>query len=255
MEYLLVAICIYDAECCNDLKEWIEEYSFCKGMKAQVEIFRSMEDFRICIETKRLFDIIFVEVEFPNKFNLDSDSYYDCGIDLGRGVRSYAEYNEVLLEYFTDEVEGDNELFDLQPINFRFRPITQEQIFDDLDKAYKILNTRSNYISYKKEEQIFRIALADICYVVAVEKCIKIHCSNSQEVKIYKSLDQFMVKYGEFGFLRCHRSFVVNTAFVVAYKGRKIYLADNTLIQVGNKYAANVKWILSHRYSLNIIAL
>lgn len=250
MENLLVAICILDEECCNELKAWLQEYSSYKGIKVQVEIYHCMEDFKICIETKRLFDIIFVEVEFPNNLHLGSDSYYNSGIELGSRVRGYAEYNEVLLEYFTDEPVQYYELFDLQPLNFRFRPISQEQIFSDLDKAYTILNARNNYLSYKKEKQVFHIDLADICYIVAEEKNLKICSLKRDEVYICMSLGQFMAKYEKFGFLRCHRSYVVNLSFVEAYKNRKILLKDNTLIQVGNKYAENVKWNLLHKYRL-----
>lgn len=249
MEEFLVAICIFDEQCCFELKEWIEDFSIAKGLIPQVEVFHNMDEFKVCIETKRLFDIIFTEVEFPNGGEMDS--YCDCGIELGKAVRSYAEYNDMLLEYFTDEVDITCELFNLQILNFRFRPLNQNQIMEDIEKAYSVMSTREDFITYKKDEQSIRIALTQVYYAVASEKSVKIGFENNEEVNIYLSLDKFMEKYEKFGFLRCHRSYVVNVAYVETYKDRKIQLVDKTVIQVGNKYAENVRYILANRYTLS----
>lgn len=248
MREFMVAICIYDEQCCAELRDWVEQFSIGKDIKIQVEIFHNLDEFDVCIRDRRLFDVIFTEVEFPGR--LKEGGYCDCGIALGKAVRNYAEYHDVMLEYFTDESEVDWGLFDLQLLNFRFRPLSQRQILSDMEKAYAIMAGRNDFINIKKDGRNIRIALTRACYAVASEKTVKVYFENREEAYVCISLDQFMEQYEKFGFMRCHRSYAVNLEYVTTYKNRKIQLRDNTMIQVGNKYAPNVKNRLLHRYDV-----
>lgn len=240
-----IAICDDNVEICKQLEIWIKDYAKNESLDVQINTYYRADKLLEHLEQKQWYDVIFLDIEFPDK---NGNGLFDKqGIKLGKHLRQSVECNEVIIDFISGRHEYSMQLFELQPINFRVKPIMKEQIIEDLEKACRILNKKKVALKYEQDNVVKGVLLKNVLYVEACDKSIIIHTMDGKEIVFRGTLEKIEREYKKYNLCRCHRSYIVNLHFVYKYKNHTLTLRgkNDVTLDVGKRYVSELKEALS----------
>lgn len=229
-----IAVCDENRNLCRQLERWIDWYFRKENLPLQLNTFFSVEQFLQCLAKKPYFDIIFLDIEAPQKNERD----------IAKELRNYTELGGGLIDFISDRQELEMPLFDLQPINFRIKPLKQEQIEADLHKACHILHEKKRELNGIVNDEKKTVLLKDVSYLESTDENICVHTLAGESFALTGTLDEIEKKYESHALFRCHRFFIVNLYYVYRYKNRALTFQDGTMIPVGREYVNRFKYRL-----------
>lgn len=230
-----IAICDDDRGVCEQLRGWIQIYAEKESIEVKLKVFYSAEDLLKSLADGNWYDMVFQDIELPKK----------SGLDIAKELRSYVECNQVVIDFISGKQDYGMSLFDLQPINFRLKPLKQEEIETDLDRACRILQERKHALTYVANNIQNGILLRDICFIESREKMIHVHTLSGKTIRFRDTLERLAKEYGKYHFCRCHRAFIVNLHCVTSYHKKHVILSGGIRVDIGDYYAKNFKEQLS----------
>ncbi|MFQ9514964.1 MAG: LytR/AlgR family response regulator transcription factor [Eubacterium sp.] len=226
-----IAICDDDMGCCSQLEKWLLDYKVREKVDIQTDIFYSAETLLCQIKNRYWFDLIFLDIELPQR----------TGIELGHAIRNYMKDDRVSIIFISGKTDYCQELFELEPQNFYHKPLKEEVVIKDLDKAIRRWGYHKKVLRYIEDGVPKGIVLGDILYVEAKNKAVEIMTKDDGKIIIRDSLSRIAEEFKDYQICQCHRSFVVNLFFVEKFFNNVLYMKNGNKIPVGRKYANNVK--------------
>ena len=175
--------------------------------------------------------------EYADVFFLDVhlEQGGDDGIRLGRELRRRGQ--DGLIVYVTGFMDYVQLGYEVKA----FRYLLKSQIEQMLPRVLRDIRQE-----LEGEEFSFRMGGETVCldrrkilYLESSVRTLRL-VSLEGEYRFYGSLDKIQEDLGE-GFLRCHRSFLVNIGQVVSFSGSQIVLQGGVEIPVSRSYGRNVK--------------
>lgn len=232
---LRVIICDDDHEFLSSTKKKVEEILEKLGEKTVVHAFLERE--AIGGATLASCDIALLDVDFCNKpYN---------GIDIAVELRALRD--DAVIIFLTNFIE-------YAPIGYElnaFRYILKNQVTPLLDRylpqAVSRLKETKETIKVQVNGEIIDIVIKRIHYIEVEQHNVSIHVlSNSQgtQERIYRintSLSSLEKKLAPFGFLRIHKSFLVNMEYIKIFQCRKCLLKSGIQLRVSEKNYAERK--------------
>lgn len=138
--------------------------------------------------------------------------------------------------YISGYLEQAPEVYQTSHLYFLLKPIDRTKLRDALGKAHANLNRRQPPMLRVKtghKEQLINIST--ISYLQSSLHKATIHCRN-RNVETYARLDDLERQLPP-SFSRCHRSYLVNLAFVSSLDERELRLHDGTILPVSRRRA------------------
>ena len=136
--------------------------------------------------------------------------------------------------------------YELNVIDYLLKPITFDRFFASIEKfkQFKIPNKEVNAVS---ETHIFvasgnkniKIIFDEIMYIESLKDYITIHLENGKSHHIKQNISVFE-KLLNHGFIRIHRSFIIQTKKMTAYTKNEIEI-NSIEIPIGTRYKE--KWL------------
>ncbi|QDW21102.1 LytTR family DNA-binding domain-containing protein [Flavobacterium sp. KBS0721] len=136
--------------------------------------------------------------------------------------------------------------YELNVIDYLLKPITFDRFFASIEKfkQFKIPNKEVNAVS---ETHIFvasgnkniKIIFDEIMYIESLKDYITIHLENGKSHHIKQNISVFE-KLLNHGFIRIHRSFIIQTKKMTAYTKNEIEI-NSIEIPIGSRYKE--KWL------------
>ena len=176
-------------------------------------------------------------------------SFDDCGepvLETARAVRKSGEMTFILL--VNDKTRDLTPLFrpKIRPSGVLYRPVKNNEIRDILYEIIDELdaiasNNAEEFFSFKSEGSTRRLPFNDILFFEANLKKICIH-TKGQEISYYNSIDNLIVSLPKY-FIRCHRSYIVNTRRIIQIQGveMSLSLSNGDVIPFSRSYRDIVK--------------
>lgn len=133
--------------------------------------------------------------------------------------------------------------YDLGVIDYLLKPISMDRFLKAIDRFWQLhhapvpaikTDTPTSYLVVKSGNKYQRINTADIYYIESLRDYIKIYTAGKEIIAKYKISD-FEAAVSNKGFLRVHRSFIVNIKKVTAFSPIDIEM-DKYEIPVGASY-------------------
>jgi two-component system, LytTR family, response regulator len=148
------------------------------------------------------------------------------------------------------------ESYDLDVVDYLLKPITFERFFKAIERYLRLakpLNqatlssptTSSIQLPFKSNGKVHQIRLADILYLESQKDYVKVVLANKTIVSKHKISD-LERELAELGFLRIHRSFLVQVENVTAYSATQVELGGKVL-PIGGQYRVMVSRRLESR--------
>lgn len=199
--------------------------------------------------------LIFELEENPNKFNIiiiDILMRNINGIETAKVLRKYG-YNGVII-FLTSSKEFALDSFKVEPLNYILKNDNDDRFNNILLKAVELVysNSNKNIIISSKYQNKF-INLDKIIYMESLNKKVILHkiCGEAEEVNcIFKDIYN---KVKDHGFIRCHKSFIINIKYVNSFNNIECILQKDIIIPIGRKYYKYFKKIILENEFDNIL--
>ncbi len=178
------------------------------------------------LKTKEI-DLLFCDIKMPNL----------TGFDLLKTIKNPPKtiITTAHREFALDGYEYDIVDYLLKPITFErfFKAI--EKYFDSVKPTTIAYPTQSDStLTFKSNNTFFRLQIEDILYIESQKDHVKI-VLKEQEIKAKYKISNLENELQHRGFLRIHRSFMVNKKHIVAYTVTHVQVSKYS-IQIGAGY-------------------
>lgn len=227
-----IVICDNDKKFVGELLELIEKEFSENSLHATYQVFYSgiqfLKWYKQEVENKTSctsIDFLFIDMEMPGLTGLDTLKKFR-EFDTNCIVIIISNYRSYILDSF-----------EFEPFDFILKPLNNEKFNNTLKRGLeKHKRSSKKMIIYSDHKHII-LSYNDIISIESKSKNIYIH-SIYGDFKVVKKLSYFIEKLEPYGFLKTHKSFLINMDKVLYYEGNQFFLL--------NGYSADISY---HRRS------
>ncbi len=180
-------------------------------------------------------EFMFKNEDFPyDAVFLDIAMRQMNGMELAHAIRR--KDKKLPIAFLTADKTFAIEGYEVRAVRYLLKPITAEKLESLLDELLSEREKRSEEtvcITVGENGIMKRIAEEDICYVEVVGHYTHLHLAGAAAIRIKESLAAVVARFhSKEQFVKCHRSYVVNLAYVEKISRTDCTLADNTVLPV-----------------------
>lgn len=145
-------------------------------------------------------------------------------------------------------VEG----FELEAVDYLLKPVTFERFFKAVGRVLKQQPLQqmpeqaadNDYIIFRSEGFQHRILLKDIRYIESQGNDIHVYLRVGATLVVKHAIGDLISQLAGRGFVRIHRSFIINARYVTAFNQSEMQLGERA-IPVGRSYKENAEALIS----------
>ena len=177
-------------------------------------------------------DLIFLDIQMPKI----------TGLELIKSLK-----NPPMVIFTTAYREYAYDGFELDVIDYLLKPISLNRFLQSLDKINRItrkndlvrtLEDNSEYLFLQFEKVNHKVILQEILYIESQRDYSKI-VTVSKEMKVLQKISDLETKLKDKGFLRVHRSFIVNLGLIESWCSYEVGIQGKK-IPIGRSYCKDV---------------
>lgn len=173
---------------------------------------------------------------FPDVLFMDIMLGDSNGVDICKEMRKGGYTGTII--FLTGASEYAVSGYELDARGYILKPYKAQLIHETLDRILQ--NSGTVAYTIKVYNQIIRIPIADILYLESQNtKCV-IHCVDNVTYTIYKKLGDVEAELAGSGFLRSHRSYLVNMASIISAKNSFV-LKNGESVPIRTKNAKEIR--------------
>ena len=199
--------------------------------------FPSAEAFLFAYSEDRDFDILLLDIEM-GAIN---------GVELAKTVR--AENDAVQMIFITGFPDFIAEGYEVSALHYLMKPVDWDKLFSVLDRAAANLGKAERWILLPSGDGQTRVRLDRILYAEAFGHDLTVHTEDG-DFTFRRTIVAWEVELGpEAGFVRCHRSVLVNLRYVSKITKSDVILDDGTALPLARNaaQAVNLAFIRYYR--------
>ena len=229
-----IALCDDEEIYINDFYQRLTSISISEDIEINITTFSSPADLVSIIDSGKRFDIIFLDI-------MTNDM---TGMEAAQKIRRID--NKSLLIFVTSYVDFMQQGYEVKAFRYLLKNQVEESFERITRDAISELNSRRIFtFEYSREQH--SIHVEDILYFESDRRVIRIH-TYSGEYCFYDKLSEVEKAVGR-GFIRIHRSYLINAAAVSSFRKSEIILSDGTRLPVSVSKSADVKRKLMLHYT------
>ncbi len=197
------------------LSEWAEE----NKVSLELKLFSSGEEFAFCWEDDRNYDLLILDIEM-GKMN---------GMELAASIRRQDEEIPVLFVTGYDNYMSQG--YEVSALHYLMKPVHKEKLFAVLDKLGR-KEKQEPKLLFLTESGAVSLPVSKVWYVEArAHRCILY--TEDEEYILRSSMGEIVQYLEEYqGFVRCHRSYMVNVRHISAIIKPEVILDDKRRLPV-----------------------
>ena len=226
VKYMKIAICDDEQIFLDKLKELLEKYSVTHQIQMEIEEYNTAEQF--LKEISNEYDLILLDVR------LDQAN----GIDVAKELR--ARKIDSMIIYISAYLEMAPRGYEVQAFRYILKNDLDQVLEYTMNDALAELRRRRKEYEIKTQGQTECIPLANILYFASFKRYVEIYTAD-RTYKQYRKMYELEQELEEQGFLRIHKSYLVNMRYISYIKNREIYLKDGTVLPCSKKEYQNIK--------------
>jgi DNA-binding LytR/AlgR family response regulator len=229
---LNIAICDDDQYICSEIEEIILNYEETSIIEMNIEVFYTGENLINFLKNEYYFDLIFLDIELGAT----------TGIEVASKIRN--EFDDYIskIVFITSKDGYEQQLFQMQPLNFIKKPINSNKLEKCIQLAIKLLEIDNKIFYYKKGCDVIKVNIKDILYFESKGKKIKIITYEGNDY-FYGSLKNIEGKLPK-SFIKPHNSFLINFSKVKCLKSKLILMENGHEISVSQRKLKSVRTML-----------
>lgn len=229
---ITIAICDDDNYICSQIEKYILNYSKTKNIKFDIEVFYSGESLTNFIMKEHSFDLIFLDIELITQ----------TGVQVANKIRNEFDDYSTKIVFITSKDGYEQQLFDVQPLNFIKKPIDFEKLKKCIELTIKLLGIDNQIFEYKKGYDLIKVNIKDILYFESKRKKIKI-VTHSNEDYFYGSLENIKKSLPK-SFIEPHGSFLINFDKIERITKDTVFMQDGLEIPLSQRNLKKIRSIM-----------
>ncbi len=224
---------------CDDNREVLDQYARLievlakkNGLEITISSFHSGEELLFQLDgSPNQADIIFLDI-LMGKLN---------GMDTGKRLRELDCKSEII--FLTTSEDYVYEAYDISPVQYLLKTKTSIERFEEVF-------LRAVSLAKKKETDMFVcetgnsqkiVPILEISYFEIWKRVVTIHYSGAEMLKFYSSMEQLEEKLQKKGFVRIHRSYIVNLTYISRFQQNSLILKTGIELPIGITYMERVR--------------
>lgn len=217
-----IAICDDEKVFRDVISEYLKPY---KENSPEITLteFTCGEDLVAAYEQGTRFDIIFLDVEMKSL----------SGVEAGQKIRALD--NTVMFIFITSHTKYVPEAFILSAFQFLVKPVERDMFVKEFDRAvrtYKKIRYRYN-IAYKGK--ITALEVKNILFIETYNRHMKVTTSGGV-FEYSGNIAAEEKKLAAFGFVRCHKGYLVNMHYIFRPENGMFELTNNVKVPISKHY-------------------
>lgn len=134
------------------------------------------------------------------------------------------------------------QLFHIHPFDFLIKPLKEEDVYHVMDELCACTDSERQIFEYRNSEGMHRIAYREIMYFYSTEKTI--HMVTEQgENEFRGQISDVEKRTGDY-FLKIHKSFLINRAYVECYRYDMVRMKNQTELSISKVNRKRVRGFL-----------
>ena len=220
---LFIAICDDEENIGVELESILIDILSKLKVKHKIDVFFTGDELGKTMDAGAHYDLIFLDIELSkNESN---------GVEIGQLIRDAHENYVTSIVYISWEKKYALQLFDIQPLNFLIKPLTQENIEKVIRKYLKIAWLWSGEFAYKIGHDTFKVHIKEIIYLESRGRKLILHLVSGKKPEFYGSIKgAYQEQLHKYDFLFIHASYAVNYDHISVVKYNELHLADNSTV-------------------------
>lgn len=228
-----IAICDDEKTFVDDLYKKVLQYQKNKNIQIKVDQYTEAGDLIKNLDTSQAYDLILLDICMPQ---------FD-GISVSDYIRHVRKDNVTQIVYVSANTQYAIELFEYHPLDFLVKPIDEAKLYKIIDKALDYLHNSEILFSFKVGRSIYRIELKKIRYIYSIRRTITIECINQEKYEYYGKMDDVYKIVKDKGFIRVHKSYIVNQNYIRVFSANTIILDNNDTIPISRSWRGDISKI------------
>ena len=190
-------------------------------------------------------DIAFLDLDFKGK------DY--TGIDIARTIRKHR--SDTVIIFVTNFPQYAPEGYEVHAFRYLMKNEIQAKLLPYLTLALEHIQDIRPTLSYNVSGEEITLPLDDILYIESQLHAVIVHTlsgsENANKRTFYAGIGSLEEKLAPHGFLRIHKSYLVNMKHIQTYQCKAVMLTDGTCLRVSEKsYGEQKKQYLLWKGSL-----
>jgi two-component system response regulator LytT len=175
-------------------------------------------------------DLLILDIEMPEI----------SGIELAKIV-----HPDKLVIFITADPTHAAQAYELDVIDYLVKPVFPERLTKAVRKAldffsFQESSNAKDYIIVKADYMINKILITDIQWIEGFGEYLKI-MTRFKQYMVLQRLSDFSEKNIKLGFIRIHKSYIVQRENIRSYNSQFVVLKDGKQLPIGRTYKDNLK--------------
>lgn len=223
---MYIAVCIADREIRETIAQILKKYNESGGRIISVRSFSSSEDFICAIENGYMPDGVFIGTCFEN----DADM-----LTITENIRNVNYFLPLFIVSRTNDSAID--AYKTNAKRFLLVPVTNMQICECLNIVQLYVKHRvSHYWCTSSGKKKIMLYFSSIIYLEAKKHDIIVKTAFNREIVLKTTLKNCLNNLPPNEFFRCHRSYIVNRAFIRLENKDSYVMSSSDVIPIGKKF-------------------
>lgn len=164
--------------------------------------------------------------------DIDLESEDRNGIDIARTLRQANSH--ALIFFVTNYIDYAPAGYEVQAFRYILKRDMGEVLERYILQAMEKMADGQEFLRLRDKEQTIDLPLEQITYLEVLDHYVSIH-TGSENYTLNATLSGMESEMEEHGFLRIHKSYLVNMAYIRKFRSRECLLLDGTLLAVSEK--------------------
>ena len=230
-----VLICDDDSIFAEQLRERIQDALQALDVKSKVHIFSNWEEIGLPILSSC--DLAFLDVDFSRK------NY--TGVDIARQLRHLRK--DAIIIFVTNYIEFAPEGYEVHAFRYILKSKIHEKLDESLHLALSHFQSSRETMKIQINGELIDILLSEILYFESKQHTVIAYVQKGaqgkriKEYSFYATLSSVEQLLEQSGFLRIHKSYLVNMMHIKKYQCTEAVLSNGSVLRVSEKNYAQQK--------------
>ena len=241
---LTIILCDDNQETLNQCAQLIDKIAKKNNLEVTISFFSSGEQLLFYLsDSPNQADIIYLDI-LMGRLN---------GMDTAKKLRELGCKSEIV--FLTTSEDYVYDAFDISPVQYLLKSATTTDKFEQVF-------LRVAALVQKKETDMFIcesgnvqkiIPVKDISFFEIWKRVVTVHYNKNEVSEFYSSMEQLESKLLDKGFVRAHRSYIVNLPYISQFQKNSLILKTGESIPIGVTYMKQIRHAFSVYISRSII--
>ncbi len=142
------------------------------------------------------------------------------------------------------------------PYGYISKPIQRQTLWANIELAFQLFNVHkclNKKIDIKDGRENHKLFINEILYLQSDHVYTTVFLAEGKSIVVRCTLHYLYKKLKEFGFLRCHRRYIINKDYIRNWNKETVGLNNGVLIPVGKTFKPSVDGNLNEESNLTIM--